>query len=113
MILVRNSLVDTSTKDDKLDKVFWFKFFFSVAVGIAFGVLNFTGFISFVIYFFVSVMLSFVYFNKFVTNEDIDYQSEVFIEGLNVSVPSFLLCWILSYTLNKSFTGGVDGLQEF
>lgn len=53
----------------------------------------------------MSVLLSFLYFNKFVTSEEIDYQSEVFIEGLNVSIPSFLLFWILSYTINKSFTG--------
>lgn len=39
-----------NTKDDKLDKIFWFKFVFSVVVGILFGVLNFTGFISFAMY---------------------------------------------------------------
>jgi hypothetical protein len=35
-----------STKDDKLDKIFWFKIAFSLIVGIAFGVFNLTGFIS-------------------------------------------------------------------
>jgi hypothetical protein len=66
-------------------------------------------------YFLVSVISSFLYFNKFITSEEIDYQSEVFIEGLNVAVPSFLLCWILSYTINKSFgiTSDVLDASEF
>lgn len=42
-----------------------------------------------------------MYFNKFVSSDDIDYQAEVFTEGLNVSVPLFLLCWIMTYTMNK------------
>jgi hypothetical protein len=64
------------------------------------------------------VLLSFAYFNKFVSTEEIDYQAEVFIEGLNVSIPSFLLFWILSYTLQKSMIqmgmiGEADILNEF
>lgn len=39
-----------STKDDKLDKIFWFKFIFSLVAGVVFGVMNFTGFISFIMY---------------------------------------------------------------
>jgi hypothetical protein len=44
-----------------------------------------------------------------VTSEDIDYQSEVFLEGLNVSIPAFLFCWIVSYTINKTLflNGGI------
>ena len=38
---------DLQTKDDKLDKIFWLKLFYSVIVGIAFGFGNFTGFMSF------------------------------------------------------------------
>ena len=38
---------DTMTKDDKLDKVFWFKLGFSLIMGCAFGFMNFTGFLSF------------------------------------------------------------------
>ncbi len=54
-ILIKNKLTEQQvipellTKDEKLDKVFWFKFVFSFVVGIMFGVLNFSGFISFVI----------------------------------------------------------------
>ena len=40
----------------------------------------------------------------YVSNEDVDYQSEVFVEGSNVSIPLFLLCWIMSHTLNKYFS---------
>ena len=36
------------TKDQKLDKVFWFKVSISVLFGILFGVLKFTGFITLV-----------------------------------------------------------------
>ena len=37
------------TKDDKLDKLLWFKIYCSIVFGIAFGVLNFTGFFIFVL----------------------------------------------------------------
>ncbi len=43
------SETEISSKDNKLDKVFWFKFFFSLAFGLVFGCLNFTGFFSFVL----------------------------------------------------------------
>jgi len=90
------------TKDQNLDKVFWFKFVVSIIVGVSFGVLNITGFMSFILYFLGSTIISFFYFKKFVnTDEDVEYQSEVFIEGLNVSVPVFLLVWILSNTINR------------
>jgi hypothetical protein len=42
-----------------------------------------------------------LYFSNFVTDEEVDYQSEIFIEGLNVAVPLFLLSWIFSHTINR------------
>lgn len=45
IFLVRKS--EQQTKDEKLDKVFWFKLVYSIVVGIAFGFGNFTGFMSF------------------------------------------------------------------
>jgi hypothetical protein len=36
------------TKDQKLDKVFWFKVSSSIIFGILFGILRLTGFLSFV-----------------------------------------------------------------
>lgn len=38
---------ELQSKDEKLDKIFWFKLFYSVVIGIAFGFGNFTGFMSF------------------------------------------------------------------
>lgn len=38
---------ELQSKDQKLDKIFWFKLIYSVVVGIAFGFGNFTGFMSF------------------------------------------------------------------
>ena len=35
------------TKDQKLDKVFWFKIGISLLFGIGYGVVNFTGFFAF------------------------------------------------------------------
>ena len=35
------------TKDQKLDKVFWFKIGISLLFGIVYGVVNFTGFFAF------------------------------------------------------------------
>ncbi len=58
------------------------------------------------------MLLSFAYYAKYVTSEDIDSHGELFIEGLEVSVPSFLLCWIISYTFQKSM-GQMSGEAEF
>jgi hypothetical protein len=38
-----------TTKDDRLDKLLWFKIYSSCIFGILFGVLNFTGFFIFVL----------------------------------------------------------------
>lgn len=35
------------TKDQKLDKVFWFKIVISLLFGVVFGAVNFTGFFAF------------------------------------------------------------------
>ena len=90
--------VEELTKDQKLDKVFWFKVIVSIVFGIAFGVLNMKGIISIILFLLASIILTSLYFSKFVSteNEDIDYQSEVLVEGLNVSVPLFLLCCIMT-----------------
>jgi len=48
-----------------------------------------------------SVIISTIYFNKFVSEDEVEYQSEVFIEGLNVSIPAFLFMWIVCFTYNK------------
>ena len=95
--------VEELTKDQKLDKVFWFKVMVSIVFGIAFGVLNMKGIISIILFLLASIILTSLYFSKFVSteNEDIDYQSEVLVEGLNVSVPLFLLCWIMTYTMSQ------------
>ena len=56
---------------------------------------------------FANIILTSVYFSKVLSdNEDIDYQSEVFMEGFNVAVPLFLLTWIMTYTGNKLFKEG-------
>jgi hypothetical protein len=38
-----------TTKDDRLDKLLWFKIYSSCVFGILFGVLNLTGFFIFVL----------------------------------------------------------------
>ena len=95
--------VEELTKDQKLDKVFWFKVIVSIIFGIAFGILNMKGIISIILFLLASIILTSLYFSKFVSteNEDIDYQSEVLVEGLNVSIPLFLLCWIMTYTMSQ------------
>ena len=100
--------VEELTKDQKLDKVFWFKVMVSIVFGIAFGVLNMKGIISIILFLLASIILTSLYFSKFVSteNEDIDYQSEVLVEGLNVSVPLFLLCWIMTYTMSQFIVKG-------
>jgi hypothetical protein len=44
----KNKKIVESTKDQKLDKVFWFKVCSSIVLGILFGILKLTGFLSFV-----------------------------------------------------------------
>ena len=95
--------VEELTKDQKLDKVFWFKVMVSIVFGIAFGVLNMKGIISIILFLLASIILTSLYFSKFVSteNEDIDYQSEVLVEGLNVSVPLILPSSIMTYTMSQ------------
>ena len=102
--------VEELTKDQKLDKVFWFKVMVSIVFGIAFGVLNMKGIISIILFLLASIILTSLYFSKFVSteNEDIDYQSEVLVEGLNVSVPLFLLYWIMTYTMSQFIFKGTN-----
>ncbi len=40
-------MTEETTKNQRLDKIFWFKVCISLVFGIAFGVLKFKGFISF------------------------------------------------------------------
>ena len=40
-------LNEETTKNQRLDKIFWFKVFISFLFGISFGLLKFKGFISF------------------------------------------------------------------
>lgn len=95
-------IVEKSEKDKTLDKIFWFKLIISALTGSAYGYLNLTGFICFLLFFIGSTILSFVYFKRIISEEEeVEYQSEVFIEGLNVSIPVFILSWTIIYTLNR------------
>lgn len=92
-----------SDKDRNLDRIFWFKIALSLVAGCAYGLLGVTGFMSFVLYFVISTFVAFMYFRKFVASDDeVEYQSEVFMEGLNVAVPAFLLLWTICYTVSRT-----------
>ena len=41
-------------------------------------------------------------------DEDVDYQGEIFTEGLNVSLPLFLVLWIMSFTWTKYFNNNLN-----
>ena len=41
---------EETTKDQKLDKIFWFKVIISIIFGIMFGIFRLTGFFSFLMY---------------------------------------------------------------
>mmetsp|Transcript_13782 Transcript_13782/g.14333 ORF Transcript_13782/g.14333 Transcript_13782/m.14333 type:complete len:111 (-) Transcript_13782:63-395(-) len=89
-----------SEKDKCLDKVFWFKVILGLIAGVSYGAFGMTGFMSCLLYFVVSTVSSFMFFKRFVnSDEEVDYQSEIFIEGLNVSVPLFILTWTFVHTL--------------
>ncbi len=50
-----------------------------------------------------------LYFSKYVSpDEDVDYQGEIFTEGINVSIPLFLASWILSFTLAKYYNNTLN-----
>jgi hypothetical protein len=60
-----------------------------------------------------SVIISTFYFNKFLCDDEVEYQSDVFIEGLNVSLPAFLFMWIVCFTYNKILILDLSNKQEF
>ena len=43
----KEKITEETTKNKRLDKIFWFKVFMSLFFGILFGVLKFRGFIAF------------------------------------------------------------------
>ena len=43
----KEKITEETTKNKRLDKIFWFKVFISLIFGISFGVMKFKGFISF------------------------------------------------------------------
>ena len=95
-------IVEKSDKDKILDKIFWFKLIISLTVGIVYGFLGVSGFLSFLLFAIGMTILSFIYFRRILNEDDEgDYQSEVFVEGLNVGIPIFLLSWTIVYTMNK------------
>ncbi len=101
-------IVEKSDKDKILDKIFWFKLIISLAVGVVYGFLSITGFLSFLLFAVGMTILSFVYFRRILNEDDEgDYQSEVFVEGLNVGIPVFLLSWTIVYTMNKFNTQSI------
>ena len=56
-----------------------------------------------------STVLTSFYFSKYISpDEDVDYQGEIFTEGMNVSIPLFLLSWILSFTWIRYFTNSLN-----
>ena len=60
-----------------------------------------------------STILTSFYFNKYISpDEDIDYQGEIFTEGMNVSIPLFLLSWILSFTWVKYLTNTLNVISS-
>ena len=91
-----------SEKDRFLDKIFWFKVVVALITGMIYGIYNVEGLLSFLGFMVGMTVLSFVYFKRFVNPDDeVEYQSEIFIEGLNVCVPLFLLVWTCSFTYIK------------
>ena len=106
-------LTEDTIKNQKLDKVFWFKVCISLLFGVIFGILRFKGFITFLVFMISSTMLTSFYFGKYISpDEDVDYQGEIFTEGINVSIPLFLLCWILSFTWVKYFTNTLNVISS-
>ena len=50
-----------------------------------------------------------LYFSKYVSpDEDVDYQGGIFTEGMNVSIPLFLACWILSFSVTKYYNNTLN-----
>ena len=45
-------------------------------------------------------------------DEDVDYQGEIFTEGMNVSIPLFLLCWIMCYTWTRYLTNNLNVIPK-
>ena len=93
--------IEKNEKSKNLDKVFWFKTVVSLIFGVGYGLIIAKGFVFFLIYILITTLSSTYYFNNYVIDKDSEeeYQSEVFMEGLNVAVPIFLLSWTITFTL--------------
>jgi hypothetical protein len=79
--------------------VFWVRQAIALSVGIAAGMLKFTGVYVFLAFFAALYLLSYIYYSKWLNlDEDEFQQNELFMEGIPPAVGLFLLSWTLNYT---------------
>lgn len=97
---IKNS--DWPDKDELLDVVYWTKQVLAMFIGILWGLLSMKGIFSIVIYCAISTVVLNFYVTNF-QNQDIEEYGgfwELAKEGFMSSFASFMVLWIIFYTIH-------------
>uniref|UniRef100_A0A0K0EQ46 Hexosyltransferase n=1 Tax=Strongyloides stercoralis TaxID=6248 RepID=A0A0K0EQ46_STRER len=89
------------SKDEILDVVYWGKQILSIAIGIVWGLLPFTGIGSILAFAVASGVSSHLYVTRFqgYDEDDLGGFFEIAKEGLSTAFATFMITWIITYTL--------------
>lgn len=87
-------------KDEFLDVIYWLRQVLGIIIGLVWGILPMQGFLGLALFFFVSSIIIYIYFQSFqgVDEDDFGGFSELVKEGCMTSFAGFLVTWIITYS---------------
>lgn len=87
-------------KDEFLDVIYWLRQILGVIIGLVWGVVPLQGFLGLALFFLLSTVVVYVYFQSFqaVDEDDFGGVGELVKEGLMTSFAGFLVTWIITYS---------------
>ncbi|XP_043232784.1 respirasome Complex Assembly Factor 1-like [Amphibalanus amphitrite] len=92
--------VALSSQDEFLDVIYWLRQVLGIIIGLVWGILPMQGFLGLALFFFVSSIIIYIYFQSFqgVDEDDFGGFSELVKEGCMTSFAGFLVTWIITYS---------------
>uniref|UniRef100_A0A0N4ZQW9 Rab5-interacting protein n=1 Tax=Parastrongyloides trichosuri TaxID=131310 RepID=A0A0N4ZQW9_PARTI len=89
------------SRDEILDVLYWGKQLLSIVIGMIWGVLPFTGITSIIAFTLASGVSSYLYVTRFQEYDDEELGGffEIAREGISAAFATFMITWIVTYTL--------------
>ena len=89
------------TKKTVCRAIFAIKFVLSIIIGLTLGIVGIQGWMGYAVFFAMIVIVS-AFFVYYYSLDELDPEvkfADAFNEGLGSGLSSFLLCWIISFTI--------------